>query len=146
MSSGALTDYLSGLTITQGRRAGERFHVLPWQRRFLRGAFKPGAGVAALSVGRGNGKTALVAGIACAALEGPLVVPRAETVIVASSFSQATIAFEHVIAFLGIARWTGTDIGFGNPASLPGFRIGQRAPWCDALGAIPGARMAWRHR
>ena len=27
--------------------------------------------------------------------------PRAETVIVASSFSQATIAFEHVIAFLG---------------------------------------------
>ena len=46
-------------------------------------------------------KTALVAGIACAALEGPLAVPRAETVIVASSFSQATIAFEHVIAFLG---------------------------------------------
>ena len=75
--------------------------MLPWQRRFLRGAFKPGAGVAALSVGRGNGKTALVAGIACAALEGPLVVPRAETVIVASSFSQACIAFGHVIAFMG---------------------------------------------
>ena len=96
-----LETYLASLTITQGRRAGEPFHVLPWQRRFIRGAFAPGAGVAALSVGRGNGKTALVAGIACAALEGPLAVPRAETVIVASSFSQATIAFEHVIAFLG---------------------------------------------
>ena len=96
-----LETYLAGLTVTQGRRAGERFKVLPWQRRFIRGAFAPGAGVAALSVGRGNGKTALVAGIACAALEGPLAVPRAETVIVASSFSQACIAFSHVIAFMG---------------------------------------------
>ena len=99
--SADLETYLSGLTITQGRRDGERFKVLPWQRRFLRGAFAPGAGVAALSVGRGNGKTALVAGIACAALEGPLAVPRAETVIVAASFSQACIAFGHVMAFMG---------------------------------------------
>ena len=96
-----LEGYLSSLQITQGRRAGERFQVLPWQRRFIRGAFAPGAGVAALSVARGNGKTALVAGIACAALEGPLAVPRAETVIVASSFSQACLAFGHVMAFLG---------------------------------------------
>ena len=99
-----LERYLAGLTITQGRRAGQPFEVLPWQRRFIRGAFAPGAGVAALSVGRGNGKTALVAGIVCAALEGPLVVPRAETVIVASSFSQACIAFGHVMAFHGGSR------------------------------------------
>ena len=49
---------LSGLTVSQGRRAGEPFAVLPWQRRFVRHAFAPGVQSAALSVARGNGKTA----------------------------------------------------------------------------------------
>ena len=96
-----LCDYLSGLTVSQGRRAGEPFKVLPWQRRFIRGAFAPGVQSAALSVARGNGKTALLSGIAAATLDGPLAVPRGETVIVASSFEQARIAFEHVLAFMG---------------------------------------------
>ena len=100
MSAG-LTDYLAGLTVTQGRRAGQPFVVLPWQRRFVRGAFAPGAGTAALSVARGNGKSTLVAGIAAAAVDGPLMVPRGETIIVASSFAQAGIAFDHVCHFLG---------------------------------------------
>ena len=97
----ALIAYLSGLRVTQGRRAGEPFRVLPWQARFIRGAFAPGVQAAALSVARGNGKTALLSGIAAATLDGPLAVPRGETVIVASSFEQARIAFEHVLAFMG---------------------------------------------
>ena len=96
-----LVAYLSGLKVTQGRLAGQPLRVFPWERRFLRGAFRPGTQSAALSVARGNGKTALVAGIACATLDGPLAVPRGETVIVASSFEQARIAFEHVLAFMG---------------------------------------------
>ena len=96
-----LIDYLAGLTISQGRLAGQPFTVLPWQRRFIRGAFTPGVQSAALSVARGNGKTALLSGIATATLDGPLAVPRGETVIVASSFEQARIAFEHVVAFMG---------------------------------------------
>ena len=106
----SLTDYLSGLTVSQGRLAGQAFAVLPWQRRFVRGAFSPGIQAAALSIGRGNGKTTLLAGIAAATLDGPLAVPRGETVIVASSFEQARIGFEHVLAFMGEklddhARW-----------------------------------------
>ena len=96
-----LIRYLSGLRVTQGRRAGEPFAVLPWQRRFVRHAFAPGVQSAALSVARGNGKTALLSGIAAATLDGPLAVRRGETVIVASSFEQARIAFEHVVAFMG---------------------------------------------
>ena len=96
-----LLTYLAGLTVSQGRLAGQPFAVLPWQRRFVRGAFAPGVQAAALSVARGNGKSALVAGIAAATLDGPLAVPRGETVIVASSFEQARIAFEHVVAFMG---------------------------------------------
>ena len=93
--------YLAGLTITQGRAAGQPFRVLPWQRRFINGAFADGIQSAALSVGRGNGKTALLSGIAAATLDGPLRYPRGETLIVASSFSQARICFEHVLAFMG---------------------------------------------
>ena len=96
-----LIGYLGGLTISQGRLAGELFVVLPWERRFIRGAFRPGCQSAALSIARGNGKTALLSGIACATLDGPLAVSRGETVIVASSFEQARIAFEHVLAFMG---------------------------------------------
>ena len=71
----ALESYLSGLTVSQGRRAGEPFVVLPWQRRFVRGAFAPGVQLAGLSVARANGKTALLSGIAAATLDGPLAVP-----------------------------------------------------------------------
>ena len=103
-------NYLSGLTVTQGRLAGQPFRVLGWQTRFIRGAFRAGAQSAALSVGRGNGKTALLSAIACAHLDGPLAVDRGEVVIVASSFEQSRIAFEHVLAFMGAkledkSRW-----------------------------------------
>ena len=96
-----LLAYLARLRVSQGRLAGQPFAVLPWQRRFIRGAFADGVQSAALSVGRGNGKTALLSGIAAATLDGPLAVPRGETVIVASSFEQARIAFEHIAAFMG---------------------------------------------
>ena len=79
--------YLEGLTVTQGRLSGEKLTVFPWQKRFIRGAFASGVDTAGLSVSRGAGKTTLVAGIACAALDGPLAVPRGETIIVASSVS-----------------------------------------------------------
>ena len=99
-----LVEYLETLTVTQGREAGERFKVLPWQRRFIRGAFAPGVGSSSLSIARANGKSTLLAGIATATLDGPLHVPRGETVVVASSFEQARIIFDHVLAFLGDAR------------------------------------------
>ena len=93
--------YLSGLTVGQGRHAGERVRLLGWQRRFLSGAFGQD-GDAALSMGRGGGKTTFAAGIACAAVDvdGPLVEPMAECLLVASSFDQGLIAFRHMLHFL----------------------------------------------
>ena len=128
----ALHAYLCGLTVSQGRRAGEPFTVLPWQRRFIRGAFAPGVQSAALSVARGNGKTAVLSGIAAATLDGPLAVPRGETVIVASSFEQARIAFEHVISFMGekLAR-QGPLESMGHRATSP-----DRMPADRGAGAL----------
>ena len=96
-----LIDYLETLTVTQGQGIGDPFMLLPWERKFVRGAFSTD-GDAGLSVGRGNGKTTLIAGIGSAAVDddGPLVEPRAETVICASSFDQGKIDFAHIIAFL----------------------------------------------
>ena len=44
------------LPVTQGRLAGSRMKVLPWQRRFLAGSFCGPALTSALSIARGGGK------------------------------------------------------------------------------------------
>ncbi|MDE0528852.1 MAG: terminase large subunit [Truepera sp.] len=100
MTKTDLIAFLRRLTVTQGSRAGRRLALLDWEKRFIRGAFAPGATTAALSLGRGNGKTTLTAAIGAAAVVGPLAQPRAECIAVASSFAQARIIFEHCRAFL----------------------------------------------
>ena len=136
--------YLETLTITQGRRAGELLSVLPWQRRFVRGAFAPGAGTAALSVARGNGKTVLVAGIAAAALDGPLAVPRGETIIVASSFAQACIAFDHVCHFLGDKLRDRRRYRFWQTGQLAKVEDKKPGQPCGRSAPIRKGRMDWR--
>ena len=96
-----LVRFLAGLTLAGGDHDGEAFTVLPWEARFVRGAFRV-RGPAALSVARGNGKSALVAGIATAVVDpaGPLHGRRREAVCVASSFEQSRVIFEDVLHFL----------------------------------------------
>ena len=97
----ALIDYLGGLTLAGGDHDGEPFVVLPWEARFLRGAFR-GPGDAGLSVARGNGKSAVVAAVAAAVVDpvGPLTGNRREVVCCAASFDQSRIIYEDVLAFL----------------------------------------------
>ena len=110
----ALIDYIESLTVTQGDLLNQPVTVFPWEKRFIKGAFKGGVTTSALSIGRGNGKTSLVAAIAAAALDGPLVQPRSEVLLVASTLSQARIAYAHTLAFLGDVkgdkrRWSTID-------------------------------------
>ena len=97
----AISDYIAGLVIGQGRHAGQPFELLGWQKRFLSGAFGQ-SGDAACSMARGNGKSTFAAAIACSAVDvgGPLVAPMAETLIVASSFDQGLLNFRHMLHFL----------------------------------------------
>ena len=94
-----LYGFIESLTITQGREAGKKLVLFPWQKRFLRGTFGQD-GAAALSCGRGAGKTAFCGAIATAALCGPLVEPGAEVLIVASSFSQGLYCFRYILGFM----------------------------------------------
>ena len=98
----SIKNWLERLTISQGPRAGQLFELMPWQRRFVRGAFRPGISRSACTCGRGNGKSGLVAAISTLYLAGPLAVPRGEVVVLASSFGQARDAIgEQVLWFLG---------------------------------------------
>ena len=101
MLSDDLIAYLGGLVLAGGDHDGEPFKVLPWESRFVRGAFGQ-SGHAALSIARGNGKSCLVGGLAAAVVDpaGPLHGNRRECVAVASSFDQSRVIFEDVLAFL----------------------------------------------
>ena len=98
--------YIGGLTIHQGRHAGKPFRVLPYQRKFLRGALRAGVAESSWTLARGGGKSTCVAAIGCAAVDGPLAQPESEILIVASSHEQGTVIFRHVLRFLapGIER------------------------------------------
>ena len=103
MKTHVLLDFVSRLEITQGRVAGQRFTVLPWQRRFVRGAFRDGVSSAALSVARGNGKTTLVA---VAALVGPLAQARNAVTFPVGLHDRARDGWE---ALLAIGQVAGAD-------------------------------------
>ena len=99
-NSNALEAFISELTISQGQGVGARFILLPWQKKFIAGTFKKNVSTAALTMGRGNGKTALISALALAAFVGPVMQPGAAVVILAASFAQARIGFAHVVSFL----------------------------------------------
>ena len=95
-----LVEFAESLTVTQGDHAGERLTVLPWQRAFLADVEGAAGGELGLSVAAGAGKTTLMATVAAAGVAGPLVRPRADVILVAASFGQACIGFDHAAAFL----------------------------------------------
>ena len=106
----SLIDWLGGLTPERGRpRWAAVYTVWPWEKRFIRSTFSQ-PGNAALSIGRGNGKSAFVAALAAAVVcpGAPLHDTKREVVCVASSFQQARVIFEDVLSY---ARSLGHDLG-----------------------------------
>ena len=96
-----LIDWLGGLTLSGGDLDGQPFTVWPWERRFIKGTFGQ-EGNAALSIGRGNGKSGFVAALAAAVVcpGAPLHGARREVICVASSFAQSRVIFEDVLAYM----------------------------------------------
>jgi hypothetical protein len=62
--------FLKTLRIPEGPKAGEPLRLAPFQSQFVAGALAPENDIAVLSVGRGNAKSALSAGVALGALLG----------------------------------------------------------------------------
>ena len=101
MTPADLIAYIGSLQLAGGDLDGEMMTPWPWERRFCRGAFR-NPGDAALSMARGNGKSALCSAIASAVVDpiGPLTGNRREVVVVASSFDQSRIVYEDVLSFM----------------------------------------------
>jgi phage terminase large subunit-like protein len=86
--------FLESLSVPEGIRAGRRLKLAPFQKAFVRGALAPKTTAAALSVGRGNGKSALSAGLGLAELLGVWdQQPRREILLAARTRDQAQVAW-----------------------------------------------------
>jgi hypothetical protein len=94
--------FLRSLQIPEGPLAGRPMKVAPFQRSFVEGALAPETSVAVLSIGRGNAKTALSAGVALGSLLGEWDrQPRREVLIAARPRDQARIAWDFAAGFAG---------------------------------------------
>jgi phage terminase large subunit-like protein len=92
--------FLERLKIPEGPNAGKPLKLAHFQKAFVRGALKQDTAVGVLSIGRGNAKTALSAGIALGALLGEWDgQPRREIVIGARTRDQARIGWGFAEAF-----------------------------------------------
>lgn len=93
----AAIKFLEALKIPEGPLAGKPIRLAEFQKRFIRGALAGGVSIAALSVGRGAGKTMLGAGLALAALLGKIDrQPRREVIAGAKTRDQGRIAWNFV--------------------------------------------------
>lgn len=81
--------------------AGQPMRLAPFQRQFVDGAMADGVSVAALSIGRGNAKSALSAGMGLGSLLGRLgdKQPKREVVIGARTRDQGRICWNFVEGF-----------------------------------------------
>ncbi len=95
MSAEAAIRFLQSLRLPEGKLAGRKLRLAAFQKTFITGALADGVSIAALSVGRGSGKTMLASGLALAALLGKLDrQPRREVIVAARTRDQGMIAWK----------------------------------------------------
>lgn len=93
--------FFKKLRIPEGKMAGKPVKLASYQRQFITGALSKGVMVGCLSIGRGNGKTALSAGLALADVMGVLTdQPKREVILAARNRDQAKIAFQFIVGFV----------------------------------------------
>lgn len=93
--------FLETLKIPEGKMAGQPLRLAGFQRKFVRGSLAEGVMVGVLSIGRGNAKTALSAGLSLAALMGIWDnQPKREIIFAARNRDQARTAFQFLVGFI----------------------------------------------
>ncbi|WP_343343389.1 terminase TerL endonuclease subunit [Sphingomicrobium sp. XHP0239] len=104
--------FLETLPIVSGLKAGERLELLEFQRQFVRGVYGPRTDdgerrvrLAALSVARGNGKSALLSGLSLAHLLGPCQEPYGECYAAALDREQAGVLYHQTRAYIEATPW-----------------------------------------
>lgn len=92
--------FMHGLSIPEGPNAGQPVKLAPFQRQFIEGALAPETAAAILSIGRGNGKSAITAGLGLGGLIGVWDrQPRREIIAAARTRDQGRIIWDFVAGF-----------------------------------------------
>ena len=95
-------EFLASLKVPEGKLAGKKLRLASYQKEFVRGAFAKGVNTGVLSIGRGNAKTALAAGLALGHLVGAFdPQTRREIILAARNRDQSRIAMNFVLGFIG---------------------------------------------
>lgn len=102
--------FLRTLPIVSGLKAGESLELLEFQEQFVRGVYSETEGqrlvrLAALSVARGNGKSATLAGLSLAHLLGPMMEPYGECYAAALDREQAGTIYRMTRAYIEHTPW-----------------------------------------
>lgn len=93
--------FLETLKIPEGPKAGQKVRLASFQKAFVAGALNAENMVACLSIGRGNGKTALSAGLALGSIMGEWdKQPKREIILAARNRDQAKTAFNFITGFV----------------------------------------------
>lgn len=107
-----ILSFLRGLPVVSGLKAGETLELLEFQESFVRGVYAPltdrglrRVRLAALSVARGNGKSALLAGLSLAHLLGPMREPYGECYAAALDREQASVLYRMIRAYIEAVPW-----------------------------------------
>jgi phage terminase large subunit-like protein len=96
----AAVGFMEALRVPEGPSAGKPVVLAPFQRRFIEGALAPDLAAAVLSIGRGNGKSAITAGLGLGGLVGVWDrQPRREIVAAARTRDQGRIIWDFVAGF-----------------------------------------------
>lgn len=92
--------FMHSLRVPEGPNAGNPISLPPFQRRFIEGAMADDTANAVLSIGRGNGKSAITAGLALGGLVGVWDrQPRREIIAAARTRDQGRIIWDFVAGF-----------------------------------------------
>ncbi|WP_300071121.1 terminase TerL endonuclease subunit [uncultured Ruegeria sp.] len=92
--------FMHGLSVPEGPNAGKPVNLAPFQRQFIEGALAPETSNAVLSIGRGNGKSAITAGLGLGGLIGVWDrQPRREIIAAARTRDQGRIIWDFVAGF-----------------------------------------------
>lgn len=110
--------FMHGLKIPEGPNAGKPVNLAPFQKQYIQGALGDGIANAVLSIGRGNGKSAITAGLALGGLLGVWDrQPRREIIAAARTRDQGRIIWDFVAGFIN-----------GLPLEVQRHFIFRRAP------------------
>lgn len=93
--------FIEALKVPEGKLAGQHIRLAQFQRDFINGAIHKDTAVACLSVGRGNGKSTLTAGLGLGALLGVWdSQPRREILVAARVRDQAAVVFDYLLGLI----------------------------------------------